>query len=337
MRTKTLGKRVKSEGEGDNKLTFAATTLSVDRMGEVVVPKGCEKTLDHYKSNPVLHYGHQSNPFWDGQKESLPIGKCNDLRFTEDDSELHYDAEFSKTHEFAQVVKGLVEENILSATSIGFKPRVISTDPVLDGQKGVTHLEWDLLENSIVPVPANQDAVRRSISKSVVVARFKDNLLIPTVKIDDGVYRGVSEPHSDGHIHSFLIEVREGKVVLGATSVEDAHWHLIVTPDKTESSDEHTHMVVLERQMQTSVQEVMLQELGLPAEVLNWKKADIEAVKQFLALRAELNAPDPEAGAKELCDMLTAVGESLYDTREVLESAIPTAIETALTKSIRGK
>lgn len=334
MQHKSLGERVKEDSEGEGKLTFAATTLSVDRLGEVMIPRGCEKTLQSYKDNPVLHYGHMSMPFFDGQKESLPIGKCDDLRFTEDDSELHYDANFSKSNEFGQVVKGLVEEGTLRATSIGFKPKVISTEAVLEGQKGVTHLEWDLLENSIVPIPANQNAVRRSISKSAVVARFKDHLLIPSVKLDDGVYRGVSEPAGNGHTHSFLIEVREGVIVLGATSVDDAHWHLVTDPMTTESVNDHSHTVVLERQMRASVTDIMLKDLGLPSEVLDWSKEDIEAVKRFLALRDELK--EPEAGAEELKDLLTSVGESLYDPAEVVTEAIPQVIEKALLQNIRG-
>lgn len=337
MRHKSLGERVKEDGEGEGKLTFAATTLSIDRMGEVVIPRGCEESLPAYKENPVLHYGHQSMPFFDGQKESLPIGRCEDLRFTEDDTELHYDAVFSEKNEFGQVVKGLVEEGTLRATSIGFKPRIIDTEPILDGQKGVTHREWDLLENSIVPIPANQNAVRRSISKSAVVARFKDHLLIPTVKLADGVYRGVSDPGPNGHTHSFLIEVREGVIVLGATSVDEAHWHLVTDPSETETVNGHTHSVVLQRQMRASVTDIMLRNLGLPSEVLEWSKDDIEAVKRFLALRDELDKPDPEAGAEELKNMLTDIGENLYDTEEVVKEAIPGIIEKALLTNIRGK
>lgn len=334
MRRKSLGERVKEDG---NALTFAATTLAVDRMGEVVVPKGCEKTLDNYKDNPVLHYGHLSAPLWDGAKDSLPIGRCENLRFTDDDTELHYDAVFSEKHDFAQVVKGLVEEDILRATSIGFRPKIIDTEPVLEGQKGVTHVEWDLLENSIVPIPANQNAVRRSISKSAVVAKFKDHLLIPTVKLDNGVYRGMSDPGPNGHTHSFLIEVREGVIVLGATSVDDAHWHLITESTQTEQSDDHSHTVVLERQMRASVQEIMLKDLGLPNEVLDWNRDDIEAVKRFLALRDELNKPDPEAGAEELKDILTGLSEKLYDPEEIVREAIPGIVKNALLQNIRGK
>jgi len=342
MKRKFIGER--KDGE-DSALTFAATTLAVDRHGEVVVPEGGKASFPQYKDNPVLFYGHMSSPFWDGQKESLPIGRADNLRLTDDNSELLYDATFSKTNDFAQVVEGLVKEGALSATSIGFVPKVIGTDPVLDGQTGVTHLEWELLENSICGIPANGSALRRAVSKSAVCKRFEKELLPAEIKLTDGVYRGMTDKSSDGHTHSYLIEVNEGQIVLGATSFEDNHFHTITNEASTDSSDGHVHLITMEKIADKSLIEVMAESFEIPLVALEWTADDLEAIKKFLNLREELKAKHSskkeESRTKELVsDILSGINDItqlLYDPKQVIEEGVKNGLTCGNTQHIRGK
>ena len=49
-----VGKYAKDE------IPFIVTTLSVDRDGDVVIPRGCQ--LDGYRDNAVIFFGHQEWP-----------------------------------------------------------------------------------------------------------------------------------------------------------------------------------------------------------------------------------------------------------------------------------
>jgi HK97 family phage prohead protease len=129
---------------------FIASTNSKDRHGEAILQSGWE--LDNYLKNSQVLYGHDS---W-----SFPIGKTVKLELT--DNALIADIVFAskEANEKAEQVRLLVEEGILSAVSVGFIPKDIQD---IDGVRTITQAE--LLEISIVPIPANQDAVRIAKSK----------------------------------------------------------------------------------------------------------------------------------------------------------------------------
>lgn len=122
---------------------------SIDRHGDTVSPDGWQ--LDSYTSNPVLLWGH------DGDTRP-PIGKVLNIRVQ--DSKLQGDLKFASTP-FAQEIKGLVDEGMLGAVSVGFRP--------LEGEESdrkgnnpwfapMDFTKQELLELSIVSVPANPNA-----------------------------------------------------------------------------------------------------------------------------------------------------------------------------------
>jgi hypothetical protein len=73
------------------------------------------------------------------------------------------------TYAFADTVHGLWNGKFLNAASIGFQPGdgENSVSPIIDDAGkptgGVQYNEWELLEFSIVPVPANQEALRLAL------------------------------------------------------------------------------------------------------------------------------------------------------------------------------
>ncbi len=146
--TSTITKAVGQDGTPSYR--FIASTNSKDRHGEAILQSGWE--LDNYLKNSQVLYGHDS---W-----SFPIGKTVKLELT--DNALIADIVFAskEANEKAEQVRLLVEEGILSAVSVGFIPKDIQD---IDGVRTITQAE--LLEISIVPIPANQDAVRIAKSK----------------------------------------------------------------------------------------------------------------------------------------------------------------------------
>lgn len=121
------------------------TTPKLDRDGEVVVPTGI-RNRDAYMANPLVFWAHE----WAYNPAAEPIGKATRLDVFGD--RIESSAEFAPTAK-GQNVRALVEGGFVRRTSIGMDRMIAQL------RAGVPHIvEWDLLEYSIVPLPANADA-----------------------------------------------------------------------------------------------------------------------------------------------------------------------------------
>lgn len=125
----------------DGEIVGVGSTESVDRDGEVIRQAGWD--LTNYLRNPVLMLMHNYQEF--------PIGKVTDIKVT--DGKLTFRAVFSQATEKAREAYALMQEGILSAFSVGFIPRQY------DPKDSNVITEAELLEISVVPVPANPDAI----------------------------------------------------------------------------------------------------------------------------------------------------------------------------------
>jgi HK97 family phage prohead protease len=126
------------------------TKRVVDRAGDVVEPRGGR--FDAYKKNPVVLFGHDS---W-----NFPVGR--NLSLTPSDTEIAAVTQFAgldQAHPEAETAYRLARDGFLKAWSIGFMPITWSEDKALPHQDGWWFKEWELYEYSLVPIPANPDAV----------------------------------------------------------------------------------------------------------------------------------------------------------------------------------
>lgn len=131
-------------GDGDSRrVRFVVSTGDVDRDNDVINQNGWD--LENYRRNPVVLFAHSHC--------DLPIGKCVELGIA--DGKLVAVAEFA-THEFADTVYQLVKGGFLNATSVGFRARKYAIN---EERRGIDFEEQELLEFSVVPVPANQHAL----------------------------------------------------------------------------------------------------------------------------------------------------------------------------------
>lgn len=126
---------------------FVASTEDVDRMGDVVEAKGWK--LANFKKNPIALWAHDSRS---------PIGTWTDI--TVEDGKLYATLQLAAhgTSPFLNTVRSLIEQRILRAVSVGFRP--LKAVP-LEGSKngGVRYVEQELLEISVVAIPANSAAL----------------------------------------------------------------------------------------------------------------------------------------------------------------------------------
>jgi len=142
-----FGTHVKAVND-DGSVRFRLTEKKIDRYGEVVLPKGA--VLKNYKKNPIVLWAHNFG------KTQVPIGRVrmDSVEITNDffDADIEFDDEGED--DFAKMIADKVKNGFINAGSIGFRAIDISKEPVVEGQTSVTHKKWELLEFSIVPIPA---------------------------------------------------------------------------------------------------------------------------------------------------------------------------------------
>ena len=119
-----------------------------DRDGDTLTAAGAN--LDNYRKNPVVLWAHDH--------KGLPVAKALSIEAVEGVG-LRAQIQFPPrgVDEFADRVHSLWAAGFLNAASVGFIPR--AGNPNKSGG-GNTFTSWELLEFSIVPVPANADALR---------------------------------------------------------------------------------------------------------------------------------------------------------------------------------
>lgn len=126
-----------------------ASTPDVDRDKDRVMPNGAK--LENFIKNPVLMYGHNYRDPW------ALIGKAADLQV--DAGGINFQPELREPANDSDpmtVIRALWDQKLLRAASIGFNPTKWMENEV----GGRDFVEWELLEISIVPIPANQNALR---------------------------------------------------------------------------------------------------------------------------------------------------------------------------------
>ena len=154
---------VKAVADQDRVLSFVGTSAIRDRTGDELTVGGWN--FKHYKRNPVVMFGHNYG--------SLPIGKT--VKIHKDDNKWVFDVEFASEEDnpLAQQVFNLCKKGFLRGVSVGFrslKSEWIDPDgddeleqkrakEEPDAKPGKRFSKKELLELSVVPIPANPEAL----------------------------------------------------------------------------------------------------------------------------------------------------------------------------------
>lgn len=138
---------VKREG---GKVSFIASSANPDRYGDTINQSGWK--LDNFKKNPVLLWAHSYSTPPVGRVGSLDTTgnlTANDITFTDE-----------KAHKFGHEVGLMVKDGFLNAVSVGFLPLKWEARYSEEGEfLGYHFIEQELLELSVVPVPAHPEAL----------------------------------------------------------------------------------------------------------------------------------------------------------------------------------
>lgn len=150
----------------DRSVIASISSISVDRDGDVLIPQGCDAT-DFLKS-PTVFFNHDYN---------LPVGKCTAIKRSPDHLEATtIFAQKPENHSgdwLPDTLLSLFQQGVIHGFSVGFAPlegrKPTAKDKQLFGDQ-VNHVysKWKLLEYSVAPLPANQDALALAVSKGLV-------------------------------------------------------------------------------------------------------------------------------------------------------------------------
>ena len=200
-----------------------ANTTDKDRVGDVVTANAWAKGIENFRKNPVLLYQH---------KHDCPIGRVD--KITVDRKGLFVEANISDAAETLHAVQSLIKDGALKSFSVGFRVNDGKYDHKTDS---MTITDVELLEISVVSVPANQESlfsIRKSFDDNHTeyaefIEKFanKDNEInIDTREKDMGIKVGITDVVAD-HYHTYEID-DGGNGVTTYASHKMNHYHRIV-------------------------------------------------------------------------------------------------------------
>ena len=140
---------------GDDPLEFVMSDETVDRLGDVIQARGW--SLDNFRRNPVALFGHDSKAF---------IGRWSHVRVEGNRLLGRLELLEKGTSERIDELHAAIKAGVLRAVSVGFRaleaPQQRDTK---DPRAGVTFTKSELMECSLVSIPANPNALQ--VAKSL--------------------------------------------------------------------------------------------------------------------------------------------------------------------------
>jgi Caudovirus prohead serine protease len=138
-------------------LRFTISTGAIDRDNDAVSVNGWD--LRAFSRNPVVLWSHDA--------DELPIARCIEIGVVGDALKAVADfapAEMPIVGELAEAVLRMCRTGFLSATSVGFRPLEFELAKDRDDDEDswwppINFLRQELMEFSIVSIPANPDAL----------------------------------------------------------------------------------------------------------------------------------------------------------------------------------
>jgi HK97 family phage prohead protease/HK97 family phage major capsid protein len=155
-------------------MEFCLSDDSVDRMGDSIKADGWD--LTNFKKNPVALWAHRS--------DQPPIGKWSNLRVEGNELRGHLHLAPEGTSTRIDEIRKLIDAGILRAVSVGFRP--INSEPRRSGDKffGETYTRQELVETSLVSVPANPNAL--AVAKSLNISPATIDIVFAPGKATSG-------------------------------------------------------------------------------------------------------------------------------------------------------
>ena len=173
---------------GADPLVFVMSDATVDRMGDVIEPNGW--VLRNFKNNPQCLFNHDSD---------MPIGEWKNVRV--ESGKLLGELVFGPLGvcPTTDKMRAFVEAGMMRAVSVGFRP--LSADPIDGPRGGVRYKAAELMECSLVSIPANPNAL--ALAKSLHLSDDAQELIFgkPAEEIREIVRRGMTGENASNPLH----------------------------------------------------------------------------------------------------------------------------------------
>jgi len=150
----TVIRKTVAERDG---LDFVLSDNTLDRYGDIIEAAGWD--LKNFKKNPIALFGHSG---------SFPIGNWSNLRIEGTRLIGTLKLAAKGTSDRIDELISLVEQGILRAVSVGFRPLMSEPIDPKEPYGGQRYTKQELLETSLVSVPANPAAI--ALAKSLHVS-----------------------------------------------------------------------------------------------------------------------------------------------------------------------
>lgn len=198
---------------------FKYTDGTVDRYGDKILAKGVK--LDKYKTNPIILGFHDSHTF--------PIGASLKVWYEKSDDSikgwvLFLDDRVDKSG-FADSMFRMVKAGIVKTGSIGFIPTKFRRPDEEErtklgiGEYGYLFEEIELLEFSIVPLPANPSAMMEPITKGLISQRAFNTITSEKLYTEEEMI-GIRKAWDDTHRSPIIVRAdSESPAVVSATPI----------------------------------------------------------------------------------------------------------------------
>lgn len=203
-----------SKGEG---MDFVLSDATVDRYGDIVDPNGWDLSL--FKNNPIALFGHRSD---------FPIGTWENVRVEGKQLVGRLVLAARGTSARIDELIGLLEQGVLRAVSVGFLPVEWEAVDPKDVWGGSRYTKQQLLECSLVSIPANPSALAKAkalgVSDEIMSLAFGEQAEVRRRDVSTHGKHAVSTPKppkSKGSNMSTL-----------AKRIEDAENDLVAKRDK---------------------------------------------------------------------------------------------------------
>jgi HK97 family phage prohead protease len=202
---KVVHKTVSKETKGTD---FILSDPTVDRYGDIILSDGWE--LKNFKQNPIALFAHRSD---------FPIGKWQNLRVS--DNALRGTLELAPkgTSDRIDEIHRLVDADILRAVSVGFTP--IQSKPRPGDEFGTIYIRQELVECSIVTVPANPSAL--NVAKRLNISAETQELVFGS--------QAVNKYYTSVQVNELIKELIDGNIEVMSRSFDSwadglrKEWH----------------------------------------------------------------------------------------------------------------
>lgn len=198
VRKEWQGLFVKSVDPDKMQIEAIASTPTIDRGDDIVLPEAFKDTLKEYMKNPVVLAAHQHAS---DSGRSMVVGHV--VKAKVDKRGLHITVEFADTElgrEYFELYSGKHQR----AFSIGFRS-IKWRDESRDGKRVHIHEEVELYEISVCPVPMNPECLsKHRQQKAAFVQDKKEEKDLAWALADSGISREEFEKDCDDFWQAIL-------------------------------------------------------------------------------------------------------------------------------------